>query len=120
MSYRCLRPFAWSEDAGTSKLKVQSASTSSAECASFASTSSTLGLSLGMSMTWYVGVDGPTGFQTELAGKRGRGDAGGARTLRPRGAADRGATQAEAVAAEGLRDDRRRGDTSCYILLVRL
>ena len=27
-------------------------------------------------------------------------DAGGARTLRPRGAADRGATQAEAVAAE--------------------
>lgn len=30
-------------------------------------------------------------------------DAGGARTLRPRGAADRGATQAEAVAAAEAR-----------------
>ena len=46
---------------------------SSSSAVGFASTSSTLGLSLGMSMTWYVGVDGPTGFQTELAGKRGRG-----------------------------------------------
>jgi len=73
---------------------------SSSSAVGFASTSSTLGLSLGMSMTWYVGVDGPAGFQTELAGKKGRGDAGGARTLRPRGAADRGATQAEAVAMD--------------------
>ena len=46
---------------------------SSSSAVGFASTSSTLGLSLGMSMTWYVGVDGPTGFQTELAGKKGRG-----------------------------------------------